>query len=132
MARISKTFKKEVMENAIKAISELPEKPKAEPEMTTKEVINGMKSEIKAAMAKGYSTEEILALIKDAGVDIGMTTLRSVMTKPRKAKKNEQKPEQKQKSAALPVQNERVPQTPEQLAALGNDTTEGAKKRGTR
>ena len=73
-----------------------------------------------------------MALIKDAGVDIGMTTLRSVMTKPRKAKKNEQKPEQKQKSAALPVQNERVPQTPEQLAALGNDTTEGAKKRGTR
>jgi len=76
MAGKQRTFDKETRIKIEGVLDNLPEKPKAERALTTKELVSELKAKIKAAQAKGYTLEEIVELFKQNGAQISLSTVK--------------------------------------------------------
>lgn len=84
MASKGKKYTEETKDKLTNLLKSLPEKPKKK-EYGTVDLLRGMKAEIKAALSKGYTLEEILEKFKEAdGVEIGITTAKAELRQTRK------------------------------------------------
>ncbi len=79
MAGKQRTFDKDTRIKIEGVLDNLPEKPKAERALTTKELVGELKAKIKAAQAKGYTLEEIVELFKQNGAQISLSTVKSAL-----------------------------------------------------
>lgn len=76
MAGKGKKFNQEVRDTLATSLAGLPEKPKVN-EFTAAELVRSLKSEIKAAQAKGYTLEEIIEHFKSKNVAVGISTMKT-------------------------------------------------------
>lgn len=79
MAGKQKTFTQEVRQKIEATLDNLPEKPKAERPLTTKELVTELRGKIRAAQAKGYTLEEIVDLFKSDGAQISLSSVKSAL-----------------------------------------------------
>jgi hypothetical protein len=91
---------KGIVEQATLTLQDLPEKPKDS--LSLKETIESMYDAIKAALAKGYSQEDVASFLSEKGVDISPASLKYYLsrlgrarstgsTKPRKVRRTKSK-----------------------------------------
>lgn len=85
MAGKGKKFNQEARDTLAESLTSLPEKPKVK-EFTAAELIRSLKSEIKAAQAKGYTLEEIIDHFKAKNVDVGISTMKAETRATKRAK----------------------------------------------
>ena len=90
MAGKQKTFTQEVRQKIEATLDNLPEKPKAERPLTTKELVTELRGKIRAAQAKGYTLEEIVDLFKSDGAQISLSSVKSALkgSSPRSSRTN--------------------------------------------
>ena len=79
MAGKQKTFTQDVRQKIEATLDNLPEKPKAERPLTTKELVTELRGKIRAAQAKGYTLEEIVDLFKSDGAQISLSSVKSAL-----------------------------------------------------
>lgn len=77
MARTSRVTN-EQLEKARKKLVELPIKDNSK---TTRETITTLSKDIQSALKKGYTLDDISRLLKDAGINVSGSTLKSYMCK---------------------------------------------------
>ena len=87
MAGRQKTFSPEVKQNIEDVLDNLPEKPKAERPVTTRELVADLKVKIRAAQAKGYTLEEIVDMFKNNGAQISLSTVKTALRTPQRPAK---------------------------------------------
>ena len=107
MAGKQKTFDQETRQKIEATLDNLPEKPKSERPLTTKELVTELRTKIRAAQAKGYTLEEIVELFKREGAQISLSSVKSALkgSSPRsRATKPAQAAEQTAPQAASNVQ----------------------------
>ncbi|NEQ28918.1 MAG: hypothetical protein F6K28_60225 [Microcoleus sp. SIO2G3] len=63
------------VEQAGAFLAELPEKPKEN--LSLREAVAQLQDQIKAALAKGYSYEDVAQILGDRGIDISASTLKN-------------------------------------------------------
>lgn len=90
MAGRQKTFSPEVKQKIEDVLDNLPEKPKAERPVTTRELVAELKAKIRAAQAKGYTLEEIVEMFKKNGAQISLSTVKTALRTPRRPAKTAQ------------------------------------------
>ena len=76
MAGKQKTFDQETRQKIEATLDNLPEKPKSERPLTTKELVTELRTKIRAAQAKGYTLEEIIELFKREGAQISLSSVK--------------------------------------------------------
>ena len=79
MAGKQKTFDQETRQKIEATLDNLPEKPKSERPLTTKELVTELRTKIRAAQAKGYTLEEIIELFKREGAQISLSSVKSAL-----------------------------------------------------
>ena len=79
MAGKQKTFDQETRQKIEATLDSLPEKPKSERPLTTKELVTELRTKIRAAQAKGYTLEEIVELFKREGAQISLSSVKSAL-----------------------------------------------------
>ena len=79
MAGKQKTFDQETRHKIEATLDNLPEKPKSERPLTTKELVTELRTKIRAAQAKGYTLEEIVELFKREGAQISLSSVKSAL-----------------------------------------------------
>ncbi|UUA75269.1 hypothetical protein [Cellvibrio sp. QJXJ] len=79
MAGTKRTFDKDIRIKIEGVLDNLPEKPKAERTLTTKELVSELKGKIKAAQSKGYTLQEIVELFKQNGAQISLSTVKDAL-----------------------------------------------------
>ena len=79
MAGKQKTFDQETRKKIEATLDSLPEKPKAERALTTKELVTELRGKIRAAQAKGYTLDEIVELFKRDGAQISLSSVKSAL-----------------------------------------------------
>lgn len=79
MAGKQKTFTQEVRQKIEATLDNLPEKPKSERPLTTKELVAELRTKIRAAQAKGYTLEEIVEIFKREGAQISLSSVKSAL-----------------------------------------------------
>ncbi|MDX2231485.1 MAG: hypothetical protein NW220_17750 [Leptolyngbyaceae cyanobacterium bins.349] len=86
----------DAIEQATTFLQELPEKPKED--LSLREAVGQMQESLKAALAKGYSYEELAQMLAGQGIQISAFTLKNYVPsgkrsvskgKPRKTKKDQ-------------------------------------------
>lgn len=70
---------KTIVEQATLTLQQLPEKPKED--WSLKEAIALLQEEILAALARGYSHEEVASLLTEKGVEINASSLKYYLTR---------------------------------------------------
>lgn len=83
----------ELVEQAGAFLAELPEKPKEK--LSLREAITQIQDQIKAALAKGYSYEDIAKILGDRGIDISASTLKNYVPAGRRQATKERPPSRK-------------------------------------
>lgn len=113
---------KGIVEQATLTLQDLPEKPKES--LSLKETIESMYDAIKAALAKGYSQEDVASFLSDKGVDISPASLKYYLSRLGRAKTG---------SSAKPRKVRRTTSITTDAAADNASTSAAApKKRSTR
>ena len=79
MAGKQKTLDQETRQKIEATLDNLPEKPKSERPLTTKELVTELRTKIRAAQAKGYTLEEIVELFKREGAQISLSSVKSAL-----------------------------------------------------
>ena len=79
MAGKQKTFDQETRQKIEATLDNLPEKPKSERPLTTKEIVTELRTKIRAAQAKGYTLEEIVELFKREGAQISLSSVKNAL-----------------------------------------------------
>ena len=79
MAGKQKTFDQETRQKIEATLDNLPEKPKSERPLTTKELVTELRTKIRAAQAKGYTLEEIDELFKREGAQISLSSVKNAL-----------------------------------------------------
>ena len=82
-----KTYSVEQVQALTKRLTALPQKPKSEivkRDLVAAEVVRLARKEIRTALAKGYSLEEIVNAAKTEGFDLGTPTLKKYLRTPTK------------------------------------------------
>lgn len=109
MGRAAKKVSRNSLESALQKFSQMPAKAEADA-IPLNDAFLSLKPAIGDMQKKGYSLTEILDILKDSGIEVGLTTLKSVVSKPRKKRlvplaklvKKDDKPAQ-QNQPELPV-----------------------------
>lgn len=83
MGRAARKISKETINVVMQKFSEMPEKTTVAA-LPLNDAFLSLKPSISEMQKKGYSLSEILDLLKESGISVGMTTLKSVVSKPRK------------------------------------------------
>ena len=110
MGRIAKKISRESIDSALQIFSQMPQKAEAN-SLPLNDAFLSLKPAISEMQKKGYVLSEILDILKDSGIDIGLTTLKSAVGKPRKKRlsqaKYQSKEEEKQALGMQPkpIQN---------------------------
>lgn len=68
------SIQKQAIDQVNVSLQELPEKPKDN--LSLREAVNQLQEEIRAALAKGYSYEDLAAMFSEKGIDISALTLK--------------------------------------------------------
>ncbi|MFA5976544.1 MAG: hypothetical protein WC859_10335 [Elusimicrobiota bacterium] len=89
----ARTYTKETADKAAQALRSLPPKPPAERPMSTSDTIKMLKPEIVAAIANGYTHQEIVENLKKNGVKVGLSTLKNSLKGMKAKPKAKDKPE---------------------------------------
>ncbi len=76
-----KTIAPEVISAAKKRLQSLPQKPKTPKPVPLSEAIRQIKSEVQAALKRGYTFDEIAQALKEDGIEVGTPTLKSYVYK---------------------------------------------------
>lgn len=76
MAGRQKLFGQDVRQTLETALDTLPEKPKSERPLTTKQLVAELKTKIRAAQAKGYTLEEITELFSKNGAQLSLSSVK--------------------------------------------------------
>lgn len=79
MAGKQKTYDQETRQKIEATLDNLPEKPKSERPLTTKELVTELRTKIRAAQAKGYTLEEIVELFKREGAQISLSSVKGAL-----------------------------------------------------
>lgn len=79
MAGKQKTFDQETRKKIEATLDSLPEKPKTERALTTKELVTELRGKIRAAQAKGYTLDEIVELFKRDGAQISLSSVKNAL-----------------------------------------------------
>ena len=79
----------------------LPEKPKAPRTYSLSQAIGQIKNEVRAALKRGYTFDEIAQALKEDGIDVGTPTLKSYVSRGNKKRSPAKTPPPK--NAQLPV-----------------------------
>jgi hypothetical protein len=79
--------KQGAVEEAQEFLRSLPEKPKED--LSLKEAINKLKEPLQAALARGYSYQELAAQLKKQGINISPTTLKNYLPSGRRSGKTQ-------------------------------------------
>lgn len=79
MAGKQRTYDKMTRERVEQILDTLPEKPKSERALTTRELVAELKGKIRAAQVKGYTLEEIAQHFQQAGATISVSTIKSAL-----------------------------------------------------
>ena len=79
MAGKQKTLDQETRQKIEATLDNLPEKPKSERPLTTKELVTELRTKIRAGQAKGYTLEEIVELFKREGAQISLSSVKSAL-----------------------------------------------------
>ena len=89
MAGKQKTFDQETRQKIEVTLDNLPEKPKSERPLSTKELVTELRAKIRAAQAKGYTLEEVVEMFRQAGAQISLSSVKSALkgSSPRRATK---------------------------------------------
>ena len=112
MGRVAKRFTKLLLTTAINELDAEPAKPQEEQSVSTSDAIAELKPAIKRMQDKGYTLAEILERLQKIGVDIGMTTLKSSVSKSRS------------KAKTVKVVDDKKPTTAKQRAPALQDPDE--------
>ena len=67
MAGKQKTYDQETRQKLEATLDNLPEKPKSERPLSTKELVTELRTKIRAAQAKGYTLEEVVEFMDQGG-----------------------------------------------------------------
>ena len=80
-----RTFTKEDIDRVRMMLKTAPEKPKAIPALTAREMVSSIKTEINDLQKRGYSLEEIAEMIRNGFnlENLGASTLKQYLTKKR-------------------------------------------------
>jgi len=76
MAGRQKLFGQDVKQTLESVLDTLPEKPKGERPLTTKQLVGELKAKIRAAQAKGYTLEEITELFSKNGAQLSLSSVK--------------------------------------------------------
>lgn len=81
MAGKQKTFDQETRQKIEATLDNLPEKPKSERPLSTKELVTELRTKIRAAQAKGYTPalEEVVGMFRQAGAQISLSSVKSAL-----------------------------------------------------
>lgn len=79
MAGKQRTFDQDTKRKIESILDGLPEKPKSERALTTKELVGEMRAKIRAAQAKGYTLEEIVEMFKQGGAQLSLSSIKSAL-----------------------------------------------------
>lgn len=83
MGRAARKISQEILDVAMQKFNEMPEKIGAAA-LPLNDAFLLLKPAISEMQKKGYSLIEILELLKQSGINVGMTTLKTVVSKTRK------------------------------------------------
>lgn len=109
MGRIAKKISREALDTVMQKFNEMPQKAEATA-LPLNDAFLALKPAISEMQKKGYSLIEILQLLKESGVDAGMTTLKAVVSKPRKKQVSQPKPQVKpEQKPVQTIQQKYVP-----------------------
>jgi hypothetical protein len=78
---MARAIEHERIEAAKSRLRALPEKPKASKALSIAEAIRQIKNEVRAALKRGYTFDEIAQALKEDGIDIGTPTLKSYVSR---------------------------------------------------
>jgi len=78
---MARAIEHERIEAAKSRLRALPEKPKAPKTLSIAEAIRQIKNEVRAALKRGYTFDEIAQALKEDGIDVGTPTLKSYLSK---------------------------------------------------
>lgn len=79
MAGKQKTYDQETRKKIEATLDNLPEKPKSERPLTTKELVAELRTKIRAAQAKGYTLDEIVEIFRHAGAQISLSSVKNAL-----------------------------------------------------
>lgn len=121
-ASSSTTIPHSAIEDATMALQELPEKPRTE--WPLRDAVEKMRDPLLAAMAKGYTYDDLAQTLEKQGVSITAASLKYYMTRGRKSKDaagskpraNARKP--KDSAIAIPTPNDSSANSPQVLEPL--------------
>ncbi len=78
---MARAVERERIEAAKSRLRALPEKPKAPKAFSIAEAIRQIKNEVRAALKRGYTFDEIAQALKEDGIDVGTPTLKSYVSR---------------------------------------------------
>lgn len=108
MGRIAKKISRESIDSALQKFSQMPRKAEANA-LPLNDAFLSLKPAISEMQKKGYSLHEILDILKESGIEIGLTTLKTAVGKPRKKQLSQPKPQSKaEEKQALGMQSKPV------------------------
>lgn len=122
---------KTAVEQASQALQELPEKPREK--LSLREVVDALREHITAALDKGYSYEDITAMLAAQGVSIAPSSLKHYLARSNrqiKAKGTAPAGRRRQTKEAEALQAELAPQFEEQVELSLEEAAEPAPRRG--
>lgn len=109
------------VDHASSFLQDLPEKPKEN--LSLREAVDRLRSEIQAAFAKGYSYEEVAQLLNQQGIDISASTLKNYVPSGKRQAAKEQK-EQKEQAAPGKPRGRRRKQETDEAETTADDSGE--------
>lgn len=83
MGRIAKKVSQDSIDFALQKFGQMPAKKDAN-SVPLNDAILSLKPAIAEMQTKGYSLTEVLDILKESGIEVGLTTLKLVVCKPRK------------------------------------------------
>jgi len=112
---MARAVEPERIEAAKSRLRALPEKPKAPKAFSIAEAIRQIKNEVRAALKRGYTFDEIAQALKEDGIDVGTPTLKSYVSRG-----NKKRPPAKTAPGAVP----KTATTNESRTRTGNKAVE--------
>jgi hypothetical protein len=78
---MARAIEHERIEAARSRLRALPEKPRTPKAFSIAEAIRQIKTEVRAALKRGYTFDEIAQALKEDGIDVGTPTLKSYVSR---------------------------------------------------
>jgi hypothetical protein len=127
-ASSSSAVSKTILEQASLTLGKLPEKPKHD--VSLREAIQLMQEDIRAALDKGYSHDEVASLMTEHGVEINGPSLKYYLTKYTITRKRG--PQTRKRRGAASDEADAASETTDQASSNGASTSKRGRRSTTR